>query len=150
MAALERPESEGTATADLARLRRQTALLEQLAAALVRQRAAVAADRVAEVHASVDELQHILHALALSRRESPAAATSSAGTPDLEDAQRALRAAAQAARREAAINRDVLNRGRAAGERFLQDWFSRIDAPDGYGPADTRPVAGGRIVDRRG
>jgi hypothetical protein len=137
----------------LRQVRHETGLLADLARALTTQRAAVAHDRVAEVHASVDDLQSILHSLGDSRRRTTdlrEAVGEEPASPELDAALRAHRTAAVSARREASINRDVLDRGIAAGERFLQEWFSTLDPASGYGPAEPRREPGGFIVDRRG
>jgi hypothetical protein len=131
----------------------ESGLLDDLARALTSQRDAVAGDRVAEVHASVDDLQSILHSLADSRRRTTdlrEAVGEGPASPEMEAAVRAHRTAARAAHREASINRDVLDRGIAAGERFLQEWFSTLDPVSGYGPGEPRREPGGFIVDRRG
>ncbi len=134
-------------------LAHETELLRELAAALVRQRAAVAHDRVDDVLASLDDLGRILHALDASRRLTESRRARRAGAPEppaLAAAVAALRAAAFDARREALINHEVLRHGVAAGERFLQGLFQSLDAPAGYAPGDARAGAPGRIVDRRG
>jgi len=128
-----------------------TALLDELARALVRQRDAVARDRVADVHASVDDLHRLLLRLELAMRSGATLlATRPAGAADLDSDVRAIRAAAGAVRREAAINREVLQRGLAAGERWLQELFTGLDLPGGYGPTESKTTMSGRFMDRRG
>lgn len=129
-------------------LGRWTAHLDELADALVRQREAVAADRVADVHASVDDLHRLLQRLEVVMRAGVALAVRPPDAP-VEPAVQALRAAAQRVRREASINHEVLQRGLAAGERWLQELFTGLDLPGAYGPAESKAVPG-RFMDRRG
>jgi hypothetical protein len=143
----ERP-APADVLADLVRaVVRETDAVRELREALVRQRAGVAADATADVHASCDDIARILvtleqakrhraAVLAAAAREHPptleglAAAFDGALPPPLAEAAQALRREAEGAAREASVNRVVLQRTVEAGEAFLQALFTGTATPD--------------------
>jgi hypothetical protein len=146
-------------------LEREARLAESLGVTLVRQRAAVAADDAGAVNETVDEIGRSLQLLDEARRRRaelfgllaaiPNAALegrSDALPPRLAAARVRLREAAAAVAREAAINRNVLNRTVEAGELFLQRLFSSGSEPESFYRASERPAdpggAPGVLLDR--
>lgn len=143
--------------------------VEQLCDALLRQRAAVAADQTEAVNASVDDIGRILLALGEARRRRAGIVTTLTGDGEmaleqvgqvlglplpaaLEQARLRLRRAAGDVIREAAINRGVLHRAIESGEAFLHQLFSAtMDPPPVYGPPEHGSEAGntGVLLNRR-
>ena len=176
---LERPETfvmhDPTAVplTDLARnlarvLEREAAAVAELREALLRQRAGVARDATDAVNASSDDVGRVLVSLEAVRRTragllAPYAAPDEPPLAALERlfgdewpeplaaARRALREAAEAAQREAAINRAVLRRTIESGEAFLQALFSNVAEPEPTYRTGERPDDGGPgfLLDRK-
>ncbi len=154
---------------DLARvLEREAAAVLELREALLRQRAGVARDATEAVNASSDDVGRVLVALEAARRtragllapfaapdEPPMAALErlfGGALPEpLAAARRELRAAAEAAQREAVVNRTVLRRTIESGEAFLQALFSNVAEPEPTYRAGDRPDDGGPgfLLDRK-
>ncbi len=168
------PRGDGSAPrnealAELTRaLTREASVVGELREALLRQRAGVAADAVAEVHVSCDDIARVLVSLDSARRhrgavlgalveETPptieALARSLGGSlpAELDEAVQRLRHEAEATAREAAVNRTVLQRTVEAGEAFLQALFTSATPPDPvYRPGERREdEAAGFLLDRK-
>lgn len=157
------------ALAELARaLTREAGVVRDLREALLRQRAGVAADAVADVHVSCDDIARVLVTLDSARRhratvlgslvrETPATLEALARElggslpPELAEAALALRREAEATAGEAAVNRTVLQRTVEAGEAFLQALFTSTTPPDPvYRHGDRREdEAAGFLLDRK-
>lgn len=137
-------------------LRAETTLVASLRAALVSQRAAIAANDAPGVHASIADIgrivqgltdarrarSHVLHALCGDGTVPLEHAESASGMrfpPDVQEARRALRREAETVTREVAINHRVLRGAVEAGERFLQELFStRGNSTPTYSAGDGR------------
>lgn len=167
--AREHPSASPALANDLAgALLREAQAVNELRDALSRQRQGVATDSVPAVNASCDDIGRILVALDAARRAragllGPLAPEG--GTPwealerlfggrlpePLAEARRALRAAAESAAREAAINRVVLRRTIESGEAFLQALFSNVAEPEPTYRAGERADEGGPgfLLDRK-
>lgn len=163
------PNAAPSLARDLARaLDREAAAVGELGAALDRQRHGVATDSTAAVNASCDDIGRILVALDAARRaraallaplvregEAPFEALERLFGGTLPEpvarARRSLRAAAETAAREAAINRVVLQRTLQSGEAFLQALFSNVAEPEPTYRAGERPDEGGPgfLLDRK-
>jgi hypothetical protein len=136
-------------------LRREVALTEEVRDALLRQRAAVAVNDTEAVVASIRSIEAALLALGEARRLRASVLAALTGDPTLplahletlrreplplavEEARRALRRAAEAARRDGAINQAVLARAQETGEAFLLAFFSSAagETPTTYAAAD--------------
>jgi len=118
-------------------LEHEARLIDDLAAALRDQRAAVASDDAFAVDASVRTVSRALLTLGEARRQRLAALTDLGEEPLA--ARERLRSAAAAAAREIAINQAVLSRALVAGEAFLQQLFSGgVDTAPVYEPAPRR------------
>ena len=140
-------------------LGRETALLTELAEALARQRGAVARNDVPALEADVAVAGRVLLTLQDAHRlrgeilvamgadrEQPlahlAATLPAALMARVERSRVALAAAADAATREATINRSVLRSALDAGDAYLQALFTGgLSTP--YTPGDGRPAPAG-------
>jgi hypothetical protein len=156
------------ALAALARvLMREKEAVRELREALVRQREGVAANAIAAVHGSCDDIGRLLVTLDAAKRlrmeriarlvpdgpgtlEAIAALCGGELPPDLAGASQALRREAAEAAREAAVNRAVLQRTVEAGEAFLQSLFASAGDRDSvYYPGEHREDDGsGFLLDR--
>jgi len=152
-----------------AALEHEAAAIRELREALVQQRAAVAANDVDGVNASVDDVGRILLAVEEARRQREAMVATLTGTAgaSLEGlgtlggrpgaapfaaARAALRRAAEETAHEATVNRAVLRRAVEAGDAFLQSLFSSATDPSPvYTPAERRdrPGTPGFILNRK-
>lgn len=129
----------------------ERSLIEQLIAVLVRQRGAVAADRLADVDDSVFATHRLLATLAeartrrlallshLCQRTEPSiheleTLLGPAVTPALVAARDALREAARRLSGEVAINKSVLKHAMVTGEHLLRTLTGRADLPVPPGP----------------
>jgi hypothetical protein len=169
-----RGERKGTtmhtdeALASLARaLTREAEAVQELRAALVRQREGVAADATDAVNGSCDDIARLLVTLDSAKRvrvellsrllpdgpgtmEALAAACGGSLPPALAVASQALRREAATAANEAAVNRVVLQRTVEAGEAFLQALFAGAGDRDSvYRSGERRDDDGaGFLLDR--
>jgi len=163
------PAQNGDRMAALGRaLARETQAVHELREALVRQRDGVARDSIPTVHGSCDDIGRLLVTLDSSRRHRTAllaelvpgpdptldALASAMGTSfpaELSEARVALRREAEAAAREAAVNRVVLQRTVEAGEAFLQALFAGAGGQDPvYRLGEKRDDDGsGHLLDRK-
>jgi hypothetical protein len=149
-------------------LQGETARVLELRDALLRQRDHVARQDTAAIQSGADEIASVLMALDTAQRErtrTVALLASDPGTPlaglaarlgvtpppAFERARLELERAAAQARREAAINHEVLRRAVESGEAFLQALFSSVgDGPATYGPDGAADAAAsGVFVNRR-
>lgn len=127
-------------------LDRERLLVEELADVLARQRAAVAKDDPDAVDASVQSLGRVMLALDDARRRRIALVGDIAGDPELSlsmleqrlgnplppevaEARRALRAAAEQCSREVRVNQNVLRRALESGDAYIQTLFSGGNDP---------------------
>lgn len=153
-----RPSSDLAAPLDAlgASLRHETQLVVSLREALVAQRAAIAANESAGVHATIADIGRILQGLTEARRARGQVLHTLCGDAalpldDLEatlglpfpaavrEARRVLRGEAEAVAREVAINHRVLRGAVEAGDRFLQELFSSWgDSTPTYSAGDGR------------
>ena len=147
-------------------LDREANILLELRDALERQCGHVAANDVAAVNASVDDIGRLLLALEETRRHrratmarltggagsALATALDARGAGDIATRRSRLRHAALEAARAAAVNRAVLRRALEAGDSFLQALFSSAADPcPAYGPGERRDRSGasGLLLNRR-
>ena len=152
-----------------AALEHEIVAVRELGEALVQQRSAVAANDIAAVNASVDDVGRLLLAVDESRRHRVAVVAELGGSPGTSldqfephpgtpgagayaAARAALRREAEKAAHEAAVNRTVLRSAVEAGDAFLQALFSSsVDPSPVYGAAERqgRPRSPGFILNRR-
>jgi hypothetical protein len=149
-------------------LEREARAVGELREALSRQREGVARNSTGTVNSSCDDIGRILVSLEAARRARAALlgplaqpgeapmdvlerAFGGAMPEPLAAARRTLRGAAEAAAREAAINRVVLRRTIESGEAFLQALFSNVAEPESTYRAGERPDDGGPgfLLDRK-
>lgn len=146
----------------VAALDRERVLVEELADVLARQRAAVAQDDPDAVDSSVQNLGRVMLTLDDARRRRIDLVGDIAGDPDLslsmlekrlgnplppdvEQARRALRAAAEQCAREVRVNQNVLRRALESGDAYIQTLFSGGNDPSPVyvpGPRGTEPRQG--------
>lgn len=144
-------------------------LLVALRAVLERQRAAVAADDVAGVDASVFDAQRILRSLAEARRRRRSLLTLAAGdegahladlpgllggamTPDLQAALDRVLGTAQLVARDMELNRQILNGALSVGNQILRALGSDSRPSAVYGATPAPPpsrAAASLLVDRQ-
>jgi hypothetical protein len=139
------PEAQGLRLRELtAALRQEHRLLEELRAALLRQRAGVAEDDTEMVEGSVHAVGRSLFALEEARRRRlDLTRQLAAGDDALADLERRIgrlpadlaaaredvRRSAEATSHEVAINQRVLRRALDAGDAYLQQLFSSVASP---------------------
>ncbi len=158
---LPAPLASGDArTAELIRaLEREQRHVTELADVLARQRAAVAQDDPDAVDDTVQSLGRVMLALDDARRRRIALVGDIAGDPELSltmlerrlgnplppelnEARRQLRAAAELCAREVRVNQNVLRRALEAGDAYLQTLFSGgHDPAPVYVPGPRTPEA---------
>lgn len=151
-----------------AALEHELGLIDDLRQALLRQRAAVAADDPEAIESSVHAIGRTLLTLDEARRHRASLIALVVGNggialselethlgftpPDSFAAARdAVRRAAEATSRELAINQTVLRRALEAGDAFLQQLFSSTADPmPAYtpGPKSSEPRGGGLLLNR--
>lgn len=151
-----------------AALAHELRLIDDLRQALLRQRAAVAADDPEAIESSVHAIGRTLLTLDEARRGRMAlialvTGNGAIGLADLEAhlgftapesfsaVRDAVRRAAEATARELAINQTVLRRALDAGDAFLQQLFSSTADPmPAYspGPRNAEPQPGSLLLDR--
>lgn len=149
-------------------LEHELRLIDDLRQALLRQRAAVAADDPEAIESSVHAIARTLLTLDEARRRRSALIALLDGDPaialsDLDAhlgiempetfvaAREAVRRAAAATSRELAINQTILRRALEAGDAFLQQLFSSTTDPMPVytpGPRPTEPRASGFLLNR--
>jgi hypothetical protein len=149
-------------------LGRELRHIDDLKQALLRQRAAVAADDPEAIESSVHAIGRTLLTLEEARRKRSALIALMAGDgavalSDLDAhlgfsppesfvaAREAVRRAAEATSRELAINQTILRRALEAGDAFLQQLFSSTADPmPSYtpGPRAADPRPGGFLLNR--
>jgi len=150
-----------------AALDRETEQVRALRAALLEQRAGVAAGAAERVNAATEAVGRVLDALGEARRRriglsetwaggappDPAASHGRGGrASELERARLDLRRAALEVSHEIAINRVVLRRAVENGEAFLQALFSAVAEPVAvYAPTERAEdgAASGVLLDRQ-
>jgi hypothetical protein len=152
-----------------AALEHEVVAVRELGEALVQQRSAVAANDIAAVNASVDDVGRLLLGVDESRRHRVAVMAELGGDPGASldgfepppgtqgagayaAARAALRREAEKAAHEAAVNRTVLRGAVEAGNAFLQALFSSADDPSPvYRAAENQapPRSPGFILNRR-
>lgn len=143
------PSSDPRVQALVAALDKERKLVGELADVLARQRAAVAQDDPDAVDDSVQALGRVMLVLDEARRHRIALVGDVAGDPELSltmlerrlgnplppelnEARRQLRSAAEACAREVRVNQNVLRRALEVGDAYLQTLFS-----GGHDPAPT-------------
>lgn len=170
--AREHDEADVTVTRGIAELTavlgREQQLVDELRAALTRQRDAVAGDDPDAVDASVHALGRTLLTLEEARRRRSEVVRALTGRADaplgeleqavggplpepLVQARRGLRDAAMRTAHEVRINQHVLRRALEAGDAFLQQLFAGgADPSPAYGRAPRATEAPARLLDRTG
>jgi hypothetical protein len=153
-----------------ASLQGEARLIEELGAALERQRGGVAADDAAAIETSVQAVSRTLLTLEAARRRrveltEHLAGREGAGLDELErelgralpaplvQAREAVRRAAAAVQRQAAINQTVLRRALDAADAYLQALFSGAAEPSPVYQAAARPAEhrpSGVLLNRKG
>jgi hypothetical protein len=148
-------------------LSHEAAVVGRLQEALQAQRAALAADDPQGVESSVHGIGAVLAALDRARRQRGKVMDTLTGDPDLPldrletlvgaplppplvQARAALRQAAEAAARDARVNRIVLKHAMAAGDAFLQALLTSASPAPVYSSTERRdgPPVGSLLVDR--